>query len=315
MNPILTAALNPTSGITEATSIAAIQAIQETAISTPLSPNPITTSTIQQGTGGTPIVLLHGFDSSLLEFRRLIPQLAPHREIWAIDLLGFGFTERPTNLEINPDAIKLHLHSVWKQLINQPVILVGVSMGGAAAIEFSLSYPEAVEQLVLIDSAGFAKSQAIKAQWLKPLVYGAAEILRQDWVRQSVGVKAYYDRNLASVDARLCAALHLQMPNWREAMVSFTLSGGYNRTEQFVGRVAHPTLVLWGDSDRILGIKDAPKFPQVIPDCELVWIEKCGHVPHLEKPERTAELILQGLSRSTETMAIADCTENPKVKQ
>ncbi|MBP0030650.1 alpha/beta hydrolase [Roseofilum sp. Guam] len=290
MNSIVASELNT---FTEETSIRTIQALQEEAIATPLSPEPIATSYVHQGNGGTPIVLLPGFDSSVLEFRRLLPLLAEHQETWAIDLFGFGFTERRPNLPVNPEAIKVHLHSVWQTLIQKPVILVGVSMGGGTAIDFSLTYPEAVEQLVLIDSAGFANGQAITAQWLKPLVYGAAKFLRQSWVRQSVAVQAYYDRKWASVDARLCGALHLKMPYWTEAMVSFTLSGGYNNMADKVGKVTHPTLVLWGECDRILGTADAAKFQTAIPHAKLIWIEQSGHTPHLEQPQKTAELILE----------------------
>ncbi|NJL90818.1 MAG: alpha/beta hydrolase [Coleofasciculaceae cyanobacterium SM2_1_6] len=52
------------------------------------------------------------------------------------------------------------------------------------------------------------------------------------------------------------------------------------------------TLILWGDHDRILGTQDAVKFYRHLPQSKLVWIEKCGHVPHLEQPEVTAQEIL-----------------------
>jgi pimeloyl-ACP methyl ester carboxylesterase len=80
--------------LSELTSIELIQQIERQAIVTPLSPQPITTTYVRQGKGGIPILLLHGFDSSVLEFRRLLPLLAQENETWTVDLLGFGFTER-----------------------------------------------------------------------------------------------------------------------------------------------------------------------------------------------------------------------------
>ncbi len=130
------------------------KSIQSQAIATPLISQPITTTYVQQGSGGTPILLIHGFDSSVLEFRRLLPLLARDNETWAVDLLGFGFTDRIPGVPFSPIAIKTHLYHFWKTLIKQPVILVGASMGGAAAIDFTLTYPEVVKKLVLIDSAG-----------------------------------------------------------------------------------------------------------------------------------------------------------------
>lgn len=83
-----------TNGLTEATSLALVQQIQHQPVLTPLHETPISTAFVQQGSGNPPVLLLHGFDSSVLEFRRLLPLLAPHHQAWAIDLLGFGFTER-----------------------------------------------------------------------------------------------------------------------------------------------------------------------------------------------------------------------------
>ncbi|MEM9164216.1 MAG: alpha/beta fold hydrolase, partial [Cyanobacteria bacterium P01_F01_bin.4] len=146
--------------LTEDTSVALAEEIQFTEVSTPLAAQPIPTSYVCQGSG-PPLLLLHGFDSSLFEFRRLVPRLAEHFQVWVVDLLGFGFTDRRVVSTYSPGAIKLHLHSFWQQMIGQPVGLGGASMGGAAAIDFGLTYPEAVSKLVLFDSAGFAAGPAM----------------------------------------------------------------------------------------------------------------------------------------------------------
>ena len=276
--------------LTEPTSIALAQSIQQQAILTPLSPNPIATAFVQQGEG-IPILLLHGFDSSVFEFRRLIPLLAHHAETWAIDLLGFGFTERLPQCALSPEVIKTHLYYTWKTLINQPVVLVGASMGGAAAIDFALTYPEAVSKLVLIDSAGFTVGRSIGKFLIPPLGYLATTFLRNPKVRQSISLKAYHDPSFASPDAQSCAALHLKQPEWQQALIAFTRSGGYGSLKDKLAHLQLPTLILWGQCDRILGTADAEKFHQAIPKSKLVWIENCGHVPHLEKPQTTADCI------------------------
>ncbi len=278
--------------LSEATSIAFAYEITRQAIATPLIEDPIETAYVHQGAGGTPILLLHGFDSSVFEFRRLVPLLAVQQDTWAVDLLGFGFTDRPVSASFDPTAIKTHLHSFWKTLIDQPVILVGASMGGAAAIDFALTYPEAVAQLVLIDSAGFAAGPAVSKFLVPPLGYLATEFLRQPKVRRQVSLKAYVDRRLVTADAELCAALHLQMPGWSRSIIAFTKSGGYNFLSGKISQISQPTLILWGDSDQILGTQDAERFRDAIPTSQLHWIQHCGHVPHLEQPKITAEFIL-----------------------
>ncbi|MEO1093950.1 MAG: alpha/beta hydrolase [Cyanobacteria bacterium J06638_28] len=284
-------------GLTENTSIQLAQQIQQTDIPTPLSDRPIPTTYVQQGQGHPPLLLLHGFDSSLLEFRRLVPHLSQFRETWAIDLLGFGFTDRTAAPTLTPNAIKHHLHSFWQQMIGQPMVLVGASMGGAAAIDFALSYPEAVKQLVLIDSAGLAAGPAMGKFMVPPLDRWATAFLKNAAVRRRISTQAYYDPAFVTPDAEVCASLHLQCRRWSEALIAFTKSGGYSFFKNKVSHVSMPTLVIWGRQDKILGTRDAAEFVAQLPQAQLTWIDDCGHVPHLEKPKETAEAICEWLNR------------------
>ncbi|NMG06608.1 alpha/beta hydrolase [Brasilonema sp. UFV-L1] len=282
------------STLTEPASIALVQSIEQIAITTPLSKQPITTTYVRQGSGGTPIVLIHGFDSSVLEFRRLIPLLAVQNETFAVDLLGFGFTDRPVGVKFSPSDIKNHLYYFWKILINKPIILVGASMGGAAAIDFTLTYPEVVQKLVLIDSAGLTGGSPFIKLMFPPLDDWAAQFLRNPKVRASISRAAYKNKQLASLDAQLCAALHLECSDWHKALIAFTKSGGYSPFRfKKLAEIVQPTLILWGDSDKILGIRDAKRFQLAIPNSKLIWIKDCGHIPHLEEPQITAQHILE----------------------
>lgn len=283
--------------LTEETSIALAQQIQQRAIATPLCEPPIQTSYVQQGNGSSPILLIHGFDSSVMEYRRLIPILSNHHEIWAIDLLTFGFTERVEGLTFSAPDIKQHLYHSWQQLMGRPVVLVGASMGGAAAIDFALTYPDAVEKLILLDSAGGAKGPNMGRLLMPPMGFLATEFLRNPTVRHSISKTAYFDKRFATEDAACCAALHLECWGWSRAMVAFTRSGGYNtlRWHQ-IAKVQQPTLVLWGRNDQIIGTKDAEVFEQTILDSKLIWIDNCGHVPHLEKAQEAADHMLAFIS-------------------
>ncbi|NEO30919.1 MAG: alpha/beta hydrolase [Symploca sp. SIO3C6] len=278
--------------LTESTSIALAQNIKQTSINTPLSQQPIATTYVNQGSGGTPILLLHGFDSSVLEFRRLLPALAAENQTWAVDLLGFGFTERLTGIPFSAADIKTHLYHFWKTLINEPVILVGASMGGAAAIDFTLDYPQSIKKLVLLDSAGYTMGATIGKYLFWPLDYLAVEFLRLPKVRENISKNAYYNQSFVTADALLCTALHLKLPDWHRALKAFTKSGGYRSFRQQLSEINQPTLIVWGESDQILGTGDADKFKSAIANSQLIWIADCGHVPHLEQPQITAKHIL-----------------------
>ncbi|MFP4337577.1 MAG: alpha/beta fold hydrolase [Halothece sp.] len=278
--------------LTEKNSCQLISQVRQTSIITSFHSQDINTTYIQGGKGEIPILLLHGFDSSLMEFRRLFPKLTPITETFAVDFFGFGLTDRPLDIPVTPENIKAHLHSFWQQLIKRPMILIGASMGGAVAIDFALTYPEIVHKLVLLDSAGFAGGPAMGKLMIPPLDRLATSFLRNIKVRQKISENAYYDRRFASEDALYCSMLHLAHPNWSKALISFTKSGGYNFLSSRISQITQPTLIIWGEEDKILGTKDAIKFEKTIPNSKLVWIPESGHVPHLEKPDLTAEAIL-----------------------
>jgi len=294
---LATKIIQSSKNLTESNSIQLFQKIQVTSLETSLCTETILSSYVVDGVGDSPMVLLHGFDSSLLEFRRLLPNLSENRQVWALDLLGFGFTERKSTLVYSPEGIKTHLYHFWSKMINKPMILVGASMGGASAIDFCLTYPDAVEKLILLDSGGLTKQPIMGKFLFPPLGYFATEFLRNLKVRQSISQTAYCDRTYANEDALRCAALHLDCENWSKALISFTKSGGYGSFAPRLGEIKVPALILWGKNDKILGIKSANQFQELIPHSKLLWIDKCGHVPHLEQPMITAGHILDFLAQ------------------
>ncbi|MBV6624706.1 MAG: alpha/beta hydrolase [Rivularia sp. (in: Bacteria)] len=280
------------SKLKDANTLNLCQNIQTTLISTPINSQTITTTFIHQGSSGIPILLLHGFESSLLEFRLLIPLLAAKNEIWAVDLLGFGFTERLKNISYSPSTIKTHLYHFWKKQINQPVILVGASMGGATAIDFTLNYPDSVHQLVLINSVGYSGSFPQGRFLFPPFDYWAVEYWRQRKLQALLFGEIFGNLTAAEITSLQCTCLHLDMPNWHEATISFTKSGGYSEIAPRIKEISKPTLILWGEKDETFPITDAYKFQRDIPQSRLIWL-KCGHNPQLEQAELVADSLIE----------------------
>jgi pimeloyl-ACP methyl ester carboxylesterase len=247
-----------------------------------------------------PIVLLHGFDSSLLEFRRLLPLLAKNYETWAVDLFGNGFTEYCPSLPVNPHTIRQHLLNVLETWICQPVILVGASLGGAVAIDFELYHPDWVRSLILINSVGFSGGFPIGQFLPQPLIE-----LGADWLyfRKQVALTAASTLPMLDptlIDALRCASLHQNMPGWKAAITSFTQSGGYANLGDRLTEIHRPTLVLWGEADDVLGTVDATRFEQAISDSQLIWIQQAGHVPHIEQPQAVATHLSAFIQRAFE---------------
>eukprot|EP00879_Flechtneria_rotunda_P024396 GHRR01025859.1.p1 GENE.GHRR01025859.1~~GHRR01025859.1.p1 ORF type:complete len:253 (+),score=59.60 GHRR01025859.1:181-939(+) len=142
----------------------------------------------QQQSGLPPVVLLHGFDSSCMEFRRLYPLLEAQTDTWAVDLVGWGFSEytpfvQNTDLIIAPQQKREHLHAFWQQHIKRPMVLVGGSLGGAIALDFALAYPDAVDRIVLIDAQGFIDGIGPMSTMPRPLAAAGVWVLRTEQLR------------------------------------------------------------------------------------------------------------------------------------
>ena len=103
---------------------------------------------------------------------------------------------------------------------------------------------------------------------------------------------SYFDKEaFATEDALNIGRIHCMQEGWDDALVSFMQSGGFSPSAK-VPTIRVPSLILWGRQDKVLDPKEfVPKFMEALPDARLVWIENCGHVPHLEQPEQTSASI------------------------
>lgn len=243
-----------------------------------------------------PVVLIHGFDSSCLEYRRLGSRLAAKGvHTYAVDILGWGFTQLQGVSDFSAAAKVEALNSFVTTVLGDDTVFCvgGASLGGAAAIELASSNANC-KGMVLIDAQGFVDGVGPMALMPKFLAQAGVAVLKSVPLRSSANQMSYFDKETyATDDALAIGRLHCvqQGDNWSDAMVSFMKSGGFTPSAK-VPKIEAPSLVLWGRQDGILnGEEFANKFVETLPNAELQWIEECGHVPHLEQPEVTAEAI------------------------
>ena len=244
---------------------------------------------------GPPVLLLHGFDSSFLEFRRLAPLLASGVQLFIPDLYGFGFCPRPTGGDYSPSGVLRHLEVLAREIGSRnpaPLGLIGASMGGSVAVELARRLPEQVNRLLLLAPAGLTG----RPMPLPPLLDGlGVRFLALPGVRRGLCRTAFADPDAAVGAAELeIASLHLQSPGWADALRRFARSGG------FAGAGAplphQPITVLWGANDRIL------RAPQKRAALALLGervreLDACGHLPHLDQTATVAATWLDSLSQ------------------
>jgi pimeloyl-ACP methyl ester carboxylesterase len=250
-------------------------------------------------TTSLPLIMVHGFDSSALEYRRLGSRLAARGiDTYAVDLLGWGYSQLQDVASFSASAKVEALKSFTETMLNgQPFCVVGASLGGAAVIELASANPDACQGMILIDAQGFVDGIGPMASLPTPLASLGVQVLKSVPLRSSANQMSYFDKETyATDDAVRVGRLHCLQDGWSNALVSFMQSGGFSPSAK-VPTIQAPSLVLWGRQDGILdGSEFANKFVDQLPNAQLRWIEECGHVPHLEQPDQTADAMQEFLS-------------------
>lgn len=239
---------------------------------------------------GEPLLLLHGFDSSLLEFRRLAPLLESRFRLYIPDLYGFGFSPRPSSGRYNPGGVIDHLMAVVQRIesasapnTSPPLGVIGASMGGAVAVELARRLPSRVGRLLLLAPAGLTG----RPMPLPPLLDRlGVSFLSLPGVRRGLCRQAFANPDISVGPAEEeIASLHLQVIGWGEALGRFARSGGFAGCgDPLPGQ---PLKVLWGADDRILRQPQKQAALALLGD-RVEELAACGHLPHLDRPEAVA---------------------------
>uniref|UniRef100_A0A5B6YKK1 AB hydrolase-1 domain-containing protein n=1 Tax=Davidia involucrata TaxID=16924 RepID=A0A5B6YKK1_DAVIN len=242
----------------------------------------------------SPVVLLHGFDSSCLEWRCTLPLLEEAGlKTWAVDILGWGFSDLDRLPLCDVASKRDHLYQFWKSYIKRPMVLVGPSLGAAVAIDFVVNHSEAVEKLVLIDASVYAEGTGNLSKLPKTVAYAGVSLLKSLPLRLYATYLAFNGLPFSTcLDWTNVGRLHCLLPWWEDATVDFMSSGGYNVSAQ-IEQVKQKTLIIWGKDDQIISNKLAVRLHCELPNAIIRQIPDCGHIPHVEKPSAVAKLILE----------------------
>ncbi len=239
------------------------------------------------GGEGPPLLCLHGFDSSFLEFRRIYPLLKNKFKLIIPDLLGFGFSPRISSLNYNPENIIINLTDIIHLLkITQKISIIGASMGGSVAFSLTGKIRDDIDKMILLSPAGlFEKPKKIP----RPFNQLGASFLGLPIVRKNLCRQAFSspDQSVGAAEQQI-ASIHLGCKGWRNSLASFAKSGGFGRTYENLQNIEIKTIC--GENDRILGIDELNKF-QKINNLNLVKLKNCGHLPHLDLPQLTEKII------------------------
>jgi pimeloyl-ACP methyl ester carboxylesterase len=238
---------------------------------------------------GFPLLLLHGFGASTLLWEPVLPELAHHRRVVAIDLHGFGWTERPKE----PAAYTLEgqarmILAVADRLGFERFDLAGHSYGGAIALYLTARHPERVRSLVLVDNAmpryaAERRSEKYGSRTLARL-YVRTLGLRKARVRRGLEESFADDRKVTRELVRAYQE-RLRVEGVEDAFYGLTAPNGEAPVELDLATISLPTLVVWGEEDTLIRADDARRSATQLPRGRFVGLPSCGHVPTAECPE------------------------------
>jgi len=236
---------------------------------------------------GKPLVIFHSVEGSL-GWRSYQQRLAQQCTVYAPSLPGFDRSQRPAWLETFTDLSRF---SLWllQQLDLQKTSLLGYGMGGWLAAEIAVMCPQIIDRLVLVDAAGI---QPRNGEITDIFLHG------QEGTRQL----AFFDPKQVSEYEALFGRKpspeerEIRIQNQENAIRYCWKPYMYDHSlPQLLPRLKIPTLVVWGQDDRIIPVECGELYRQAIPGAQLEVLPQCGHYPHLEKTEQFVSLVREFL--------------------
>ena len=267
------------------------------------------------GGSGPPLVLVHGLGSSAaVEFYYNLEPLAAHHRVFAVDLPGFGRSDKPV-LEYTIDLFVRAVSDLMACEGIERAAVMGVSMGGRVALGLALDSPEKVERLVLVDALGVGAPRRVLAYSIlltrglgELTLRGTARALRQmnpAVIRRFWGWYLKRPNSVASIWSDERIANHgtlLATPEYRAAYLSALRSIAGMRqlrngvvVEDRLPELRMPTLLIWGGHDHIFPASHAQAAKDRIPNGRLEIFDDSGHTPQMEEPDRFNRLVLDFL--------------------
>lgn len=249
------------------------------------------------GTQGSVVLLLHGIACSVLEWQRNIEALAAHHRVFAVDLLGSGWTDKPADETYNiPRLARFALDFLSSQGVER-AHLAGNSLGGRLALECAREAPERVKSMLLVDPAGLAERPTLLEFRMATLPLLGELATRP----HAVGTRMLWRKAFAQPDAFVTDELVAskcelaRMPGAQAAFLktlrSFVNLRGFDAPQVLALQAALPdlhvpTLVVWGREDRFVPAVHAEVLRKHLPQVEVQVWERCGHAPMVECAER-----------------------------
>jgi pimeloyl-ACP methyl ester carboxylesterase len=245
----------------------------------------------KQGTG-SPLILVHGFAGSLYTWRHLIPLLAGNYTVYAYDMLGFGFSDKPPdgNYEMQDQG---RLLIDFMEALNLPSArLVGHSMGGVVIACAAIEAPLKVESLVMIEPGFYTKTGP---EFLNHLFFPLDRLMAKQFysrgMRKRFLTGSFYNKSLVTDEVIDAYMQPTRTPHAIDALANMMGRVGLKQYPGIAEKVTRPTLIVWGQRGAGDTLEIAKRIQKEIASSQLAPVKECGHYVQEERPGELAEII------------------------
>jgi pimeloyl-ACP methyl ester carboxylesterase len=264
----------------------------------------------QAGERGSLVLFIHGITRSVEDWQLNIADLATRHRVFALDVLGFGRTDKPTDEAYTIGRLARFVLDFMTAVKIPQAHLIGNSMGGTLALECAAQAPERVLSLVLVDPAGMDKKGNL-LEFRLATVPILGEFLTKPSLSgtKMIGLKAFFDPSILTEEAIVFSTELARLPGAHAAFLktlrSFSNFFGFNSDfvdalHKKLPRIIAPTLVIWGKQDRFVPAAHAAVLSRLLPNVVVEIWESCGHVPQVEQPKRFNETTLKFLESASD---------------
>ncbi len=255
---------------------------------------------VEQAGQGEAVVLLHGFGASTYSWRKVVPALAASHRVVAIDLNGFGYTQRPKDpAAYTREGQEALVLGVMDALGIDRAHVVGHSYGGGLSLFLASRHPERLRTLILVDSSAptYPDDRRSRIASFRPLSnFFVRAVARPSMVRRSLQ-HSYYDPSQVTPELVKAYLDRLLVQGVDDAFYGLTVPRLAPGPKVELDRIHVPTLAVWGAEDQLISLASGQRAVARIPGSEFVVIEKCGHLPMEERPEELLKAMLPFLER------------------